>query len=254
MKIYEITFSPTGGTKRVSDILAASFPGEKEEIDLLNKDADYGAYNFQQEDVCLIAVPSFGGRVPETAVERIQSMKGNSARAVLVCVYGNRAYEDTLLELKNAAKKAGFHPVAAVAAVAEHSIMHQFAAGRPDADDEAELRAFADSIWKKLDSENQMDEVTVPGNEPYKEFKGSSMKPIVGEACNGCSLCAKHCPVGAIDPQAPNKTDEEQCISCMGCIAVCPQKARHLNAQMVAGVSEKMAPLFADGKENQLFL
>ena len=59
-------------------------------------------------------------------------MKGNQARAVLVCVYGNRAYEDTLIELKDVADKAGFVPAAAVATIAEHSIMHKFAAGRPD--------------------------------------------------------------------------------------------------------------------------
>ena len=53
-------------------------------------------------------------------------------------------------------KKAGlyekcFCPVAAIAAVAEHSIMRQFAAGRPDAEDERELAGFADRIFHIID-------------------------------------------------------------------------------------------------------
>ena len=69
----------------------------------------------------MAAVPSYGGRVPEIAVSRLKQMKGNGARAVLLVVYGNREYEDTLLELSDVMEAAGFSPVAAVAAVAEHS-------------------------------------------------------------------------------------------------------------------------------------
>ena len=62
-----------------------------------------------------------------------------AARAVLMCVYRNRAYEDTLLELADTAEKAGFHVIAAVAAIAEHSVIREIAAGRPDAADRARL-------------------------------------------------------------------------------------------------------------------
>ena len=72
--------------------------------------------------MAVIAVPSYGGRVPGTAAGRLGAIRGNGARAVLVCVYGNRAYEDTLVELQDIAKQAGFRVTAAVAAVAEHSI------------------------------------------------------------------------------------------------------------------------------------
>ena len=62
----------------------------------------------------------------EPFYRKISFLKGNGARAVLLVVYGNREYEDTLLELSDVMEAAGFSPVAAVAAVAEHSIMHQF--------------------------------------------------------------------------------------------------------------------------------
>ena len=64
---------------------------------------------------------------------------GNGAKFALVCIYGNRAYEDTLVEMENAAKECGFRVVAAIAAVAEHSILPQYASNRPDASDEKQF-------------------------------------------------------------------------------------------------------------------
>ncbi|MDD3796393.1 MAG: 4Fe-4S binding protein [Lachnospiraceae bacterium] len=254
MKIYEITFSPTGGTRRVSEILTAESAAEIENISLLSNDMDYSTFTFTEEDVCLIAVPSFGGRVPAAAVERIRKMKGNHARAVLLCVYGNRAYEDTLLELKDTVKEAGFLPVAAVAAVAEHSIMRQFAAGRPDEADKNILMDFAKYIWGKIESGEALPEVKVPGNKDYREYGGVPFRPDTDKKCNGCKICVKECPVGAIDAENPGKIHKEKCISCMRCIAVCPQHAKHLNKLMLAGAAMKMAKVFEEKKKNELFV
>ena len=151
MAVYEITFSPTGGTDKVTDILMEGYQKEKKEISLLSAEDDYGNYEFQKEDICFISMPSYGGRVPQTAAERLVQMRGNGAKTVLVCVYGNRAYEDTLIELKDKAEEAGFAIYGAVAAVAEHSIMRKFAAGRPDARDTEELQEFGKKLREKLE-------------------------------------------------------------------------------------------------------
>ncbi|MBQ7085368.1 MAG: 4Fe-4S ferredoxin, partial [Anaerotignum sp.] len=68
---YEITFSPTGGTKRSADLLSAAWK-EKAEIDLMKRRDDFTKYTFTAEDICLVAVPSFGGRVPAVVIERLQ--------------------------------------------------------------------------------------------------------------------------------------------------------------------------------------
>ena len=114
MKLYNIVFSPTGGTKKVSALLTGVLEGQVTSVDLTDSKQDFHTVPLTQEDVAVISVPSYGGRVPVVAVERLTRLNGQGARAVLVCVYGNRAYEDTLVELEDAAKQAGFRVIAAV--------------------------------------------------------------------------------------------------------------------------------------------
>lgn len=137
MSIYAIYFSPTGGTEKIVTFIAEQF-GEYQSIDLCEKTSDL-TNNFSEEDLCIIGVPSFGGRVPAIALERIKALSGNNATAILITVYGNRAYEDTLIELEDTLIEKNFTCQAAIAAIAEHSIMHQFATGRPDQNDLTEL-------------------------------------------------------------------------------------------------------------------
>ena len=151
MGVVQIVFSPTGGTKKVADVITSEWGQPVRTVDLSDAEADFDSVSLEKGDVAVIAVPSFGGRVPAPAAERLKKIHGNQAFAVLVCVYGNRAYEDTLVELSDAAQESGFQVAAGIAAIAEHSIMHQYAAGRPDENDQKELREFAAKIWKKIE-------------------------------------------------------------------------------------------------------
>lgn len=104
MKLYNIVFSPTGGTKKVADYLTCALEREVTTVDLADSKQNFDAVSLKKEDVAVISVPSYGGRVPAVAAQRLSRVHGSGARAVLVCVYGNRAYEDTLVELEDAAK------------------------------------------------------------------------------------------------------------------------------------------------------
>lgn len=250
MNVYEIFFSPTGGTRKAADLVAQALPGEVIPVDLTVHPA---ALALTAQDVAVLAVPSYGGRVPALAVERLVGLQANGARAVLLCVYGNRAYEDTLVELRDAAVQAGFRVVAAAAAVAEHSIARQFAAGRPDTADAETLRAFAGRIADKLTAGDDT-EPALPGNRPYKKAGGSGMVPKPTADCTGCGTCARECPAGAIDPADPHSVNSDACISCMRCVSVCPQGARKVNGVMLTAVGLALKKVCSGRKEPELFL
>ncbi len=248
MNIVKIVFSPTGGTEKVAHIIGRAWCENVEKIDLSDPKTDYSKCEISQEDMVLIAMPSFGGRAPAVAVQRLKQIAGNGARCVLVCVYGNRAYEDTLAEMEDAAKACGFRVIAAVAAVAEHSIISKYATGRPDVADEAQLTDFASRILQQ-DGEA----VSIPGKRPYRKAGGAGLVPKVTKNCIKCGLCAEKCPVGAIVPET-FAADSKKCISCMRCVKQCPHNARQVSKTMVSAAALALKKACSVRKENELFL
>ena len=253
MKIYEITFSPTGGTKKVADKLATELSDEIIDIDLTNRDEDFGKYSLTNDDTAIIAVPSYSGRVPATAAERISKISGNGAKAIIVCVYGNRAYEDTLVELQDIVQQAGFIVISAIAGIAEHSIAHKYATNRPDNDDCEHLCDFAKQIGNKL-SRNDFSTPRIPGDRPYRKADNAGVVPRARRSCNKCGICAAQCPVGAIDMNNPKKVDKKLCISCMRCVTKCPHQARKINGVLLAIVNMMLKKACSIRKECELYI
>lgn len=256
-KITAIFFSPAGGTQNVVRALASALPLPVEELDITSFSKHQEAHTFASDELVIFAVPVYAGRIVPLAAERFARMKGRQTPAVCVAVYGNRAYEDALLELTDLAQQNGFVPFAAAAALAEHSIMRSVAHGRPDKQDAQKLASFAQQLWQKLEQAPEGSSLAVPavpGNRPYKAFKAVGFVPSVSSACTRCGRCAARCPSGAISPACPDKTDKTRCIFCMGCVSVCPVQARHINKALLWAAEKAFALKFGERKEPAFFL
>ena len=240
-------FSPTGGTKKVADAIASGFHIPVVEMDLTRADT---ALTLGENDGLMAVLPVFAGRVPQISLERLAALKGNGQKAVAVVVYGNREFDDALLETRNALVSSGFRVVAAAAFIAEHSMARSIAAGRPDESDEALCRQFAADVMAKADD---AESVQVPGNTPYKELKPSAFHPAANENCIKCGSCAQQCPVGAIPTEDPSRTNNDLCINCMRCVQVCPVSCRALPDVFLSMITKMLNQNAAGYKSPAIF-
>ncbi|WP_428072193.1 4Fe-4S binding protein [Candidatus Avelusimicrobium alvi] len=260
MKITKITcvfFSATGLTEKTADAFLSALPLPAEKIDITPFSARGFARTFGPDELAVWAAPVYGGRIPAAAKERFLQLKGTQTPAVLLAVFGNRDYDDALLEMCDLALAGGLVPAACAAPVAEHSIMHSVAAGRPDAADREKLAAFAQAVWRKLENAADISSLSLPfvkGRRPYMAYPNIPFKPAASAACIQCGKCARECPVNAIPADAPEQTDKTRCISCMRCISVCPAGARGLNKIALALAEKVFAFKHGARKEPEFFI
>ena len=256
-KISSVFFSPTKSTNKVLSAITDRLPINAERVDITCYSERERALSFPSDELALFGVPVYGGRVPVSAVERFGRMRGEGTPSVLVVTYGNREYDDALLELKELTEKNGFITVAAAAFIAEHSIMRSVANGRPDSEDKRKIQAFADEVWAKtarIKSASELGELKVPGKTPYIEFGGVPMKPEADSACVKCGACVPQCPVNAIPADSPESTDKSRCITCLRCVMVCPACARSLNKAVMAEREKVFAQMNSARKEPEVFI
>lgn len=250
-----IYYSPALSTRKTARLIGKSISQNLTEYDItqgLENDI-----SFNEEDFVLFAVPVFAGRVPALASEAISRIKGNDTPAIIVCVYGNRDYEDALLELRNIVIQNGFEPIAGGTFIAQHSIFPAVGANRPDETDQAEIKEFGRKClieYNKWTSDNHSDELQVKGNFPYRDPSVIPLYPNGDSKCDSCGTCVKLCPVEAIPNDNPCETITNLCISCARCVAVCPQHSRAFRGDIYDSVKEKFEMNFAgQRKEPEMF-
>lgn len=249
-RVHALVFSGAGTTMAVARRFCESFarasdqlgmPIEVEVDDITPAASTVPAIG--ADELVVVAVPSYGGRVPAPVASRLSQLGHVGVPAIMLVTYGNRAVDDTLIELADMLESRGMVPVGGAAVVAHHSLMTNVAQGRPDQDDLAVVDELAGRISSTLASALCAEDArlkSVPGDRPYRTFDGVPFKPQVDEGlCARCGACAALCPVCAIDVEDPVGTDKEACISCMRCIDVCPHGARTIGGGLKLAAARK---------------
>ncbi len=261
-KIWLISFSPTRTSKKIVDAIASGIEGiPSETIDLTYPDK-IPTMRFGSDELVIIGVPVYAGRVAPLAVKRLAALQGDNTPAVVAVLYGNRDFEDALVELLDIVLNKSFKPAAACTFIGEHSFSGSktpIAAGRPDSEDLAQAKAFGSKIGDKFASLKSPETAqcpTVPGNIPYKEGAGPMpFTPLLIEsACTQCSACLSVCPTGAISLESKIEIDCAACIFCCACIKICPENALTLDAGPLKQKQQWLFEHCAERKEAELYL
>lgn len=248
MKAKTLYFSATYTTKRVVEAVATNLSNEVTAYDITN-DTATETITIPRDELLVVGVPVYAGRVPAMAVERLRRFRGDNTPAVVVAVYGNRHYDDAVLELHDIMTECGFRTVSAGAFIAQHSIFPKVGTARPDAKDLTYIKEFAAQTAQLLSGD--FGDIALPGNRPYKTPGGIPIWPTASRKCSGCGACARLCPTGAISLESPKGVDKARCIKCGRCIVVCPTKARRFYGIKYSLAAARFNSAFAARRENE---
>ena len=268
--INAMYFSATDTTKKVVSGIAKKISENIErEITINNIDFTLPGVriipvSFSEEDVVIIGVPVYAGRVPNVLLKYLNSITGNGALAIPVVVYGNRNYDDALIELKDILEFNGFKVIAGGAFIGEHSFSLTLAKNRPDDKDMSIVNGFANQIFTKITTQEKFQTVIVNGNQPYRKHymprnkDGSpvdirKVAPKTNSNCIDCKLCVNICPMGSIDAENVSRLNGI-CIKCGACVKKCPTQAKYYDDKDYLRHKQELEIDFSYRSEPQLFI
>lgn len=271
-KVWGMYFTGTGTTEKVvthiGKKIAEKLGVEYENYDFTLPKVRKVEKSFNEEDLVVFGTPVIAGRVPNLLLKYLDTLKGNGALAVPVVLYGNRNFDDALIELRNILKDKGMKPIAGGAFIGEHSFSTILGAGRPDAKDMEIASTFAENIFEKVTGKDFDSEklVEVKGETPIRFYyqprdsKGNSIdirkvKPKTNmELCNKCGLCASICPLGSINPEDPSDVFGI-CMKCCACVKRCPNGAKYYDDENYLYHQHELEAQYASiRREPELFL
>ena len=276
--IAAVFFSPTGNTRKavvkIADVIARREGIAVREIDFTLPGAREEVRKFEAGELVIFGTPVYAGRIPNKILPAVQTLfEGNGALAVPVVTFGNRSFDNALIELRIELEQHGFHTIAGAAFVAEHVFSNKLAAGRPDEKDLQTIRRFAEDVAEKIKGFEEgpldgMAEIPAPaavkGIEPVPAYyrplqeDGSpanflKAKPKTSDSCNDCGICARVCPMGSISPE-DYRTVTGICIKCQACVKSCPVHAKFFDDPVMLSHTRMLEQHYERPAENEVFL
>ena len=271
--VYGMYFSATGTTEEIVTVIAeklseALTPGrDYMEFDFTSPGARKMTQSFSKGDLVVFGTPTYAGRVPNVLLPYIKEcVKGDGALAVPVVLFGNRNYDDSLIELAGILKDDGLIPIAGGAFVGEHAFSYKLAAGRPDEHDIELAVSFAEQIAGKVSTldDGEIVPVKVKGEEhvrPYytpRDRNGNGIdirkvKPVTGPECDRCGICVEVCPMGSIPEDDPTSC-EGICIKCGACVKKCPMECKFFTDENYLYHMHELEEMYARRAEPETFI
>ncbi len=242
-------FSATDSTKKVVKGIADEINDSYKEYDITLPTNRQEGVTFDANELLIIGVPVYAGRVPIFLMDYLLKLKGNNTPTIFITLYGNRNYDDALLELKDEMEKNGFVGVAAGAFIGEHSNTKRVGTNRPNLKDLEVAKKFGCQIKSKLEELEditQLPKLEVKGNYPYKEINPAPpMAPETNNDCINCGICAKRCPVSAINSENYKDVNVSKCIRCSSCVKRCPVNAKAINHEVFNKITNLLIENFS---------
>lgn len=268
-KVWTVWYSATGNTDRVvhraAKAAAAALNVPLESVRFSTPEEREREYSFASEDLVLVAVPTYAGKMPNKLLPDFQSrLHGNGALAGAVVTFGNRNYDHSLAELCQTLENDGFHTVAGGAFAGQHAFATLLAEGRPDEQDLQVAEAFGRKLAERVLSLTEVPEpIQVKGNAaaPYyipRGLDGAPAKFLKAKpktdavACIDCGVCVKVCPMGAIDPKNVCSVPGI-CMKCQACVRQCPTGAKYFDDPAFLSHKAMLEQTYLGRKDNEIF-
>lgn len=248
-------FSPTYTTKKVIQSI-----GEGLGVNIIEHDLTFACdsteeFHLEKDEIAIVGVPVYAGRTPVITRGILNRIHGDNSLAVAVVVYGNRAFDDAMLELKDILQGNGFSVMAGGAFIGEHSYTRKVATRRPDSDDLAKAVEFGKLIAEKINTDTFTTDIAVPGNTPYKaDMPKREFAPTINNECIYCRKCWSVCPVRAIDRNKPDVVQVDKCIKCYACVKICGYNGREIPGNPLKDIINFLETTCAERKEPEIFI
>ena len=269
--VWAVYFSGTGTTEKIVTTVASAIAERLQlpcqTLDFTPPAARERSYTFAAGDLVILGTPVIAGRVPNVLLPFLTGhIQAEHALAVPVVLYGNRNFDDALIELREILEADGFRTVAGAAFIGEHSFSRVLGAGRPDADDLAKAAEFAGQVAEKITALETLPEAPVPvkGTLPLRPYYTPrdrngvfinilKVKPKTSDACTHCGRCAEVCPMGSISKEDPSQVPGI-CIKCCACVKKCPAGAKYYDDDGYLYHQHELEELYARRAEPEWFL
>lgn len=268
-RIVKFYFSGTDTTKTVVNTIANTIADEWRIDEILDYNFTTPAVRkatprFEETDLVIAGVPTIAGRVPNLLLPYLEKIKGNGAKGVAVVLFGNRNYDDSLMELYHLMKDGDINVIAGGAFIGEHSFSKTLAKGRPDLEDLEMVDEFARKIAQKLQT-NDFSEPAIKGNWPLGPYytprdrhgNGIDIRKVKPKThknrCINCKICAMVCPMGAIDFDDVSLVPGI-CMKCCACEKKCPTHAKYFDDEGYLYHMRELEDLYARRADPEYFL